>query len=122
MKLINYFATLLFCVFQTFLLAQNVIHVPGDYPNIQTGILFASNGDTVLVAPGLYKGVGNKEIELLGVELFNTHVQILDIRGKLVRTEQVFGRKLDISDLNNGIYFICLIADNQSFRAKIIKK
>ena len=31
-----------------------VIHIPEDWPDIQTGIEMASDGDTVLVAPGTY--------------------------------------------------------------------
>src|SRR5947208_12963096 len=36
------------------LLAQSTIHVPADQPTIQAAINAASNGDTVLVSPGIY--------------------------------------------------------------------
>ncbi|MDH4203561.1 MAG: DUF5123 domain-containing protein [Phycisphaerae bacterium] len=38
----------------------------GDYPTIQTAINNAVNGDTVLVADGVYTGDGNRDINFLG--------------------------------------------------------
>ena len=43
-----------------------VLHVPADYPDIQSAINGAVNGDTVLVAPGLYTGPGNRNIYMQG--------------------------------------------------------
>src|SRR5438132_13793840 len=38
----------------TSLRAQQTLHVPADQPTIQAAINAASNGDTVLVSPGIY--------------------------------------------------------------------
>ena len=42
------------------------VHVPGDRPSIHAGIHLASDGDTVLVAPGTYVGEGNRTIRFFG--------------------------------------------------------
>jgi len=37
-------------------------HVPGDYPTIQAAVNAAGDGDTILIADGVYSGPGNIEI------------------------------------------------------------
>jgi parallel beta-helix repeat protein len=58
-------------VFSIFLLWHGnafgkTLHVPGDYSLIQAAIASASNGDTVLVGDGTYKGPGNSNLDLMG--------------------------------------------------------
>ncbi len=43
-----------------------VIRVPADWPTIQSGINGSEEGDTVLVAAGIYTGAGNRDIDFLG--------------------------------------------------------
>lgn len=43
-----------------------IINVPDDYPTIQEGIDACLDGDTVMVAGGIYSGPGNREISTAG--------------------------------------------------------
>jgi hypothetical protein len=45
---------------------SRAVNVPGDQPTIQDAINFASDGDVVQVQPGIYTGLGNVHIHLLG--------------------------------------------------------
>jgi len=66
------------------LLSAQIIHVPGDYSTIQEGINATSDGDTVLVANGLY------------YENFN-------FSGKAIMVASNFIVSSDTNDINNTI-------------------
>lgn len=49
-------------------------------------------------------------------------VEIIDLTGKLIKTFKENTGILDVSDLNSGIYFIKLIADEETITKKFVKE
>lgn len=45
------------------------IRVPLQQPTIQAGVNAAASGDTVLVAPGIYRGYENKRVSFYGRDI-----------------------------------------------------
>jgi len=44
----------------------DIIRVPTDFPTIQAAINASADGDTVAIAPGVYTGAGNRDLDTLG--------------------------------------------------------
>jgi len=45
------------------------LHVPEQYSTIQSAVDAATVGDTVLIAPGTYRGAGNRDVTLAGKDI-----------------------------------------------------
>ena len=93
-----------------------IINVPADQPTIQAGINAALEGDTVLVAPDIYSGEGNREISTLGKSIVvkstdGPEVTILDCEGyngivniETGEDESTVIEGFTITNALNGIY------------------
>jgi hypothetical protein len=71
------------------------IRVPDDYTRIGSAISAAQSGDTVLVAPGTYTGLGNRDIQLFGKDIIlrsesGPEVTIIDAQGTESENHRVF--------------------------------
>jgi len=74
-----------------------IINIPGDYPTIQEGIDHAVDGDTVLVAPGTYRGDGNRDLDFRGKAILVTSEEGPE--------ETVIDCDASYYDLHRGFYF-----------------
>lgn len=70
-----------------------VYHVPQGFAKIQNAVLFAADGDTVLVSDGTYTGVGNRNIDFVGKS-----ITVLSLNGP---AETV----IDCMNRGRGFYF-----------------
>ena len=57
------------CIVLTTPAVADTIRVPGDFPTIQRGLDAARDGDTVVVADGIYRGSGNRDLNFNGKEI-----------------------------------------------------
>jgi hypothetical protein len=84
---------LMFFVFMNISLYASTIHVPSDQPFIQAGIDSAVNGDTVLVATGIFTGANNKNIDFGGKSIL------------LISEKGADSTIIDCQDEGRGFYF-----------------
>ena len=49
---------------------DGVLHVPSEYPDIQTAIIVAVDGNEILIGPGTYTGTGDEVINVMGKRLW----------------------------------------------------
>ena len=92
-----------------------VIHIPADQPTIQSGIDAAKNGDTVLVADGIYRGPGNVNINFKGKQITVKSVngaeatiitcgRKADTRGFTFQNGETNSATLDGFTIKNGVH------------------
>lgn len=91
------------------------IDVPADRPTIQSGIDAAKDGDTVLVADGIYRGEGNVNIDFKGKQITvksqnGAKATIIDCgrkaetRGFTFHNEETNDSVLDGVTIRNGVH------------------
>lgn len=114
-KTIVYIKVMLISIMINITTYAAVIHVPIDQPTIQSGIDAAKDGDTVLIAEGIYSGEGNVNIDFIGKQITvksengaeSTIVDCErnpDTRGFIFQNKETNDAVLDGLTIRNGIY------------------
>ena len=90
-------------VFTRFITYGTLIRIPGDYSTIQDGINAATDGDTVLVAPGNYK----ENINFKGKKIVVSSQYYLNPDpGSIVSTTIIDGSNPSHTDTASVVLFI----------------
>jgi len=72
-------------------------YVPSQYPTIQSAIDDCNDGDVVIVAPGIYTGTGNRDIDFLG--------KAITVRSTGGPENCIIDCQATIEDMHRGFYF-----------------
>jgi len=72
--------------------------IPSEYPTIQSAVDVCNDGDVVIIAPGIYTGEGNRDIDFQGKAIT---VRSIDP----YNTEIVASTIIDCNSMGRGFYF-----------------
>jgi len=96
------------------------VYVNGALQTLSTSELENSTNE-ILIYPNPI--TENKALNINFNKAINAHINIYDLTGKLVLSDEVLNastQQINISDLNDGIYMIQIVRDNVSITRKIV--